>query len=475
MSKNELGNDPSDHRHNKNFLKELNPTIFEGEDQVDEIQPDNEDDLGLIFTKKYKDKLRYVCLWDKWLLWDGMQWKQDQTLTVFDMIRRQCRESFSDDQALRKRMLNARTISAIERMVRSDPTHATKVDQWDSDDWVLNTPGGIVDLITGELRPHDPDQHCTKITTVGPDGECPTFLKFLDEVTDIDQDLIDIIQRVIGYACTGSTKEHALFFFYGTGGNGKGTLLNTVLNILNDYAVTASMDVFTESKYDRHPTELASLMGARLVVAQETDEGRKWAEARIKALTGGDPITARFMRQDFFTFLPKFSLIIAGNHKPSIQTVDEAMRRRLHLIPFTVTIPKEKRDPDLSEKLEAESTGIMQWMIDGAVEYQKQGLMPPKSVIEATESYFEDENTIQQWIFDNCEVASEFWETPTRLFNSWKSYAKAANLMPGTNKDFKSKMESTGYRYSKTGLRGRHYVGIKVKQTEYTPLNGDEL
>lgn len=190
-------------------------------------------------------------------------------------------------------------------------------------------------------------------------------------------------------------------------------------------------------------------------------------------MTGGDPITARFMRQDFFTFLPKFTLIIAGNHKPSIRTVDEAMRRRLHLIPFTVTIPKGKRDPDLSEKLEAESTGILQWMINGVVEYQKQGLRPPQSVIEATESYFEDENTLQQWVTDCCEISPDYWETPTRLFNSWKSYATAANLMPGTNKDFKSKMESTRYRYSKTGIRGRHYIGIKVKQTEYPSTNGE--
>ncbi len=155
-------------------------------------------------------------------------------------------------------------------------------------------------------------------------------------------------------------EKHALFFFYGTGANGKGTLLNTITNILNDYAVIANTDVFTESRHDRHPTELAALMGARLVVAQETDEGRKWAESKIKALTGGDPITARFMRQDFFTYMPKFTLIIAGNHKPSIQTVDEAMRRRLNLVPFTVTIPKEQRDPDLAEKLMQEAPGIMQ-------------------------------------------------------------------------------------------------------------------
>lgn len=285
----------------------------------------------------------------------------------------------------------------------------------------------------------------------------------MNEVTGGDTDLAGYLQRVIGYACTGSTKEHALFFFYGTGSNGKGTFLNPIIKILNDYAVIASADVFTDSKHERHPTELAALVGARLVVAQETDEGRKWAEAKIKSLTGGDPITARYMRQDFFTFTPKFSLIIAGNHKPSIQTVDEAMRRRLHLIPFNVTIPKDSRDPDLAEKLEAELSGIMQWMIAGVTEYNRQGLNPPKSVLDATELYFEDENTIQQWIIDCCETGDDYWQRSSSLFYSWKQYATAANLLPGTAKDFKAKLESTGHRWHKTGSRGRHHEGIKVK------------
>jgi putative DNA primase/helicase len=348
------------------------------------------------------------------------------------------------------------------------------VEQWDADDWILNTPSGIIDLKTGAISPNQPHQHCTKITAIGPEGDCPTWRRFLQEITGNDNDLAEYLRRVVGYACTGSTREHALFFFYGTGGNGKGTFLNPITKILNDYAVIASADVFTDSKHERHPTELAALVGARLVVAQETEEGRKWAEARIKTLTGGDPVTARYMRQDFFTFLPKFTLIIAGNHKPSIQTVDEAMRRRLHLIPFNTTIPKDKRDPDLSERLDAELSGIMRWMLDGVNDYNHQGLNPPQSVLDATESYFEDENTIQQWIADCCETDATHWEKSTPLFNSWKAYAVAANLSPGTVKDFKAKMESSGFRYVRTGTRGRHYKNIKLKH-DFNPFsdNGD--
>jgi putative DNA primase/helicase len=227
--------------------------------------------------------------------------------------------------------------------------------------------------------------------------------------------------------------------------------------------VTANADVFTESKNEQHSTELARFFGARMVVAQETDEGRKWAEAKIKQLTGGDDVTARFMRQDFFTFTPKFTLIIAGNHKPSIRTVDEAMRRRLHLVPFDVTIAKDKRDPDLAEKLEAEQSGIMQWMIEGVMEYNRQGLNPPKSVLDATETYFEDENTIQQWIADCCETGPDYWEPPKMLFNSWKQYASEANLPVGTDKDFKARLTSCGFSQHRTGARNRHWQNIRVK------------
>ena len=461
------GNDPNDFRQIPNYLESL--TVTEPGNQVKEdeplslIQPDNEDDLALTFSEKYKSILRYVAEQHRWYLWNGSVWANDRDLMVFDMLRTHCRDMLAPDEKLRTKMLNAATIAATERLVKSDRHHAAVVEQWDANDWILNTPDGIIDLATGEVSPNDPSQHCTKITAIGPDGECPTWRRFLGEITGGDTDLAEYLQRVIGYACTGSTKEHALFFFYGTGGNGKGTFLNPITKILNDYAVTANADVFTESKHEQHPTELARFVGARMVVAQETDEGRKWAEAKIKQLTGGDDVTARFMRQDFFTFSPKFTLIIAGNHKPSIRTVDEAMRRRLHLIPFDVTIPRDRRDPDLAEKLEAELSGIMQWMIDGVTEYNRQGLNPPKSVVDATETYFEDENTIQQWITDCCETGPDYWEPTKKLFTSWKQYATDANLRAGTMGDFKAKLESSGFRYVRTGVRGRHYTRIRLK------------
>ena len=189
-------------------------------------------------------------------------------------------------------------------------------------------------------------------------------------MTDGDHELVAFLQRVAGYALTGSTSAHALFFLYGTGANGKSVFVNTVAGILGDYHRTAPIETFTASSHERHPTDLAGLRGARLVTAVETEEGRRWAESRIKALTGGDKIAARFMRQDFFEFTPQFKLLIAGNHKPGLRSVDEAIRRRFNLIPFAVTIPDEERDENLTDNLKAEWPGILAWMIEtsGAID-----------------------------------------------------------------------------------------------------------
>jgi putative DNA primase/helicase len=208
-----------------------------------------------------------------------------------------------------------------------------------------------------------------------------------DRVTGSDSELITYERRVLGYALTGIVREHALFFGYGTGANGKSVLLSTVAGILGDYHKTAPIETFTASNVDRHPTDLAMLRGARLVTATETEEGRQWAESRIKSLTGGDRVSARFMRQDFFEFMPQFKLVIAGNHKPSLRSVNEAIRRRFNLVPFTVTIPVEERDLNLRDKLKAEWPGILRWLVDGCLAWQREGLSAPAAVRNATSAY----------------------------------------------------------------------------------------
>jgi len=263
-----------------------------------------------------------------------------------------------------------------------------------------------LDLRTGLARPHRRKDYNTKIAAVAADERVPIPLwtEFLDTVTNKDKELQRYLQRVSGYCMTGVTIEHVLFFLYGTGANGKGVFLNTLRGIWGDYAVVASMETFIETKYPQHSTDLAMLAGARLVIAQEVEKNKAWAEAKINSLTGGDPITARYMRQDFFTYVPKFKLMIAGNHKPSLRSVNEAVRRRLQLIPFVVTIPPEKRDKSLPEKLKPEWPGILNWALHGCLEWQQIGLAPPKVVTDASEAYFAAEDAIARWIGACCAV-----------------------------------------------------------------------
>ena len=284
-------------------------------------------------------------------------------------------------------------------------------------------------------------------------------------MTDGNKELQAYLQRVVGYALTGVTTEHALFFLYGTGANGKSVFLNTIKGILAEYQKTAPIETFIDSPSDRHPTELAGLRGGRLVTAVETERGRRWAESKIKTLTGGDPIPARFMRQDFFEYTPQFKLVIAGNYKPSLRSVDEAIRRRFNLIPFTVTIPLEERDPKLAERLEPEWPGILQWMIEGCLEWQRIGLAPPKIVTDATNEDLESEDAVLAWFEDNCELDTgiDAFVPRNRLYESWRMYADKLGEKATSAKWLFEKLETLNgiHAHKKHGTRG--FTGLRLK------------
>ena len=268
-----------------------------------------------------------------------------------------------------------------------------------------------------------------------------------------------------GYVLTGSTREHALFFLYGTGGNGKGVYLGTLAGILGNYHVTAPIETFTASNVDSHPTELARLHGARVVTSTETEEGRRWAESRIKMLTGGDHVSARFMRQDFFEYSPQFKLLISGNHEPGLRSVDEAIRRRLNLVPFNVTIPAKQRDADLLSKLRAEWPGILAKMITGCLDWQRVGLMPPAIVRDATAAYLENEDAVSAWIDDCCERDINAFEPSSVLFASWKAWAEANGEYVGNQRQFADKLVNRGMCQDRPGGRGgraRGYRGLRL-------------
>ncbi len=293
---------------------------------------------------------------------------------------------------------------------------------------------------------------------------CPLWLTFLAEVTGKDESLIRFLKQWCGYCLTGDTREHALLFAHGPGGNGKGVFLNTVSRIMGDYARTAAMETFTASATDKHPTDLAMLRGARLVTASETEEGRAWAESRIKQMTGGDPIAARFMRQDFFEYVPDFKLTIIGNHKPVLRNVDDAARRRFNMAPFL--FKPQTVDRQLEMKLRVEWPGILRWMIEGCLDWQQNGLIRPPVVINATAEYFSEQDTVHQWVEDCCILGARQSDTLKTLFKSWSDYALANGEKPGSSKWFNQTLSRLGCEAVKStpSFRGqRGFMGISVK------------
>jgi putative DNA primase/helicase len=291
----------------------------------------------------------------------------------------------------------------------------------------------------------------------------------LSEFTGGDSRLQSFLQRMIGYALTGSTREHALFFLYGTGANGKTVFLSTVSGLLSDYAKTAPASSFTASTSEQHPTDLAGLRGARLVTAIETEDGARWPEAKIKSLTGGDKIAAKFMRCDFFEFVPEFKLVIAGNHKPGLRSVDEAIRGRLHLIPFTVTIPRDERNPRLVEKLRAEFAGILSWAIGGCLAWQREGLNPPEVVREATANYLADEDAFGCWLEDRCNIGAEYWTPGSVLFSDHKEWLERNGERAPSQKRFTQSVESRGFVQERTSAaRGFRGIRLRARVTDVT-------
>jgi putative DNA primase/helicase len=439
------------------------------EELLDGVPPAFSDDaLALRFADRHEGALRFIAAWGQWYRYNGKVWQQDDTLHAFDLARRICREASAEcngKDAAKGALASAKTVAAVERLARSDRRIAASIDQWDADPWLLNTPDGVIDLRTGSTRAHRADDYMTKLTATGPRGACPLFLAFLDTVAAGDRELIAYIRRALGYALTGVTREQALFFGYGTGANGKGVLLSTIAGILGDYHKAAPIETFTVSNGDRHPTDLAMLRGARLVTATETEEGRQWAEARVKQLTGGDRVSARFMRQDFFEYLPQFKLFITGNHRPGLRSVDEAIRRRFHLIPFAVTIPADERDLALTEKLRAEWPGILAWIIEGCLEWQAEGLAAPEAVTAATAEYLESEDATAAWIDERCERDPGAWVAAGALFASWAEWATATGEAIGTQKKFIQRLVDRKFSKHKMAA-GVGFDGLRILPRE---------
>jgi putative DNA primase/helicase len=429
-----------------------------------------EDSAAQEFVDLHENELRYDHNVRKWYRWNDNYWVRDDTALAFHWSRELARR-LAQDQDNRARYITSKVSFAanVEKFARCDPRMAVTRDYWDPDKYLLGTPGGTVDLRTGDLRPASPVDLITRQAAVAPavSAHCPNFMEFLQQACNGNADLIRYLQMFGGYCLTGDTKEHALLFIFGDGGNGKGVLQRVLGNIMGSYTATATMDTFMSSNQDKHSTDIASLANARLVMASETEEGRAWAEAKIKQMTGGDIIKARFMRKDNFEFLPEFKLFLIGNNQPNLKQVDNAIRRRFNIIPFVYKPPQV--DHNLEElKLKPEWRAILRWFIEGCLMWQRKGLVRPRVVVEATEEYFGEQDLLKQWIEECCDLKVTLWDTTRNLFSSWSDWMTERGENPGTQTRLTQTLKKRPDISNGDNKKARSLKGIRVKPSGYS-------
>ena len=315
-----------------------------------------------------------------WYLWDNTRWVQDKSQQVFQLaiqaiwaLGAWAKENWpvNQQQQVAKWVTRSLDYQRISNLLKLAQSHrAIAAEQLDTDPWLLNCQNGTLDLKTGELRQHDLNDLITRILPVDHNlnAECPTWERFLQEITDNDSELVNYLKRVVGYALTGNTSEHCMFLLYGTGANGKSTFLNVLKDLLGPFAKQAQADSLMVRRSEGARTDIARLAGARLVITSESETNHKLAEGLVKQITGGDTVTARHLYQEEFEFAPQFKLFLATNRRPNIEGTDEGIWRRIHLIPFEVTIPADKRDKTLPDKLQGELEGVLAWAVRGCLE-----------------------------------------------------------------------------------------------------------
>ncbi|NJC83171.1 hypothetical protein HC030_11455 [Planosporangium mesophilum] len=373
-----------------------------------------EDGLARALVTHHGHELRYCPQRGMWLRWTGYRWLWDEAEYHRELIRRLARQlpTAGRWRRFKARALSAAGVAGIARLAQSDPAVMVHVADLDAEPYALNTPDGVVDLRTGELHPPRPQRLHTRCTPVGPDFERRSAVwdGFLRDIFGDDREVAGYVQRLLGVSAVGAVSEQVLPFAFGPGSNGKSTLLEAAMHALGrgegGYAIAAPAEMLMVRTHAEHPAELAQLTGARLVVCAELEDGARFAESRIKQLTGRDSINARFMRGNPFTFAPSHTLWLLGNHKPVAKTGGPAFWRRVRLIPFGHTIPPERQEQRIGERLAEDAAAVLAWIVRGAVAYHADGLREPAIVTSATQEYARDEDTVGRFIDDQCHLAA---------------------------------------------------------------------
>lgn len=403
---------------------------------------------------------------------DGVIWSRDEKLKRYSLAKQICSETAlrCEDDGEAKKIASHRTVNAVVALAQTDARIVAPASVWDADPMALNTPGGIVDLRTGTLRPRGVE-HVTQAARVAPNmgGACPAWERFLEQVFLGDADLVEFMQRSMGYWLTGDRREQVVHFLYGLGANGKSVLTEFVQWLGGSYTLKLPASALMQSRGERHPTELAQLRGKRLAVSSELDENSFFNESLIKELTGDNTLTARFMRGDFFEFAMSQKHVIVGNFKPRLRGGDPAMARRMLLVPFNASFKGADRDPNMLDKLKAEAPAILGWIIRGTIKWHSDGLAVPASVRDASHEYMADHDDLQLWIDECCEMQGE--ARASDLYASFGAWKKARGEHASSQTTWGSRL-TTLPGVQKRRSNGIRYAGIRLNEQEMRRTNG---
>jgi putative DNA primase/helicase len=438
----------------------------------------NERSLAETFTQDFETRWRYNADEGYWLQWVGTHWARQQThqfLEVLGHYTSQFAHMFrllgdiTHSEAVK--LKSQRTVAALEKICRSMPSFLAYSTLFDADPFLLGTPGGTVDLRTGLMRSASPDDYITMITSVTPAKRGtklgPLFKKFIHDITCDDEDLIKTLQQWFGISAQGTSRDQRILFIYGPGGNGKGVLLRTVAILLGPHAVSAPRDLLMLEKYSQHTTHQVDVLNARMAIATEVDDDATWDTALVKNLTGGDEMTVNRMRQDPFRIIARCSISIAGNRKPALKGIDEAIRRRFLVVTFNFKV--EKVIPDL-EKLfvSKEGPAILRWIIDGSVQREQEGQLHVAQVIrDDTEDYFAEEDVLGDFInthleFTDVNADPVQKERTADVYASWKTYCSGTGRSAGARNTFTTQMQAAGVTYHRAN-DGRYFLNVRLK------------
>lgn len=426
-----------------------------------------------IFKNLYVGNIKFCRDYGGWFIYNGKIWKRDSNdlikLHAMDcakQLKKLIPGSADEKYAHIKRTCNNSGLNAMLECAK--PLLAVESEDFDKDEYLFNCENGTINLLSGELCAFQASQLITKIAPVIFDREakCPLWLKFVDEIFLGKKDLIDFMQKVVGYSMTSLTNEQSWYILYGSGRNGKSKFLETIIKNMGGYALSCPSSTFIKKNNTAIPNDIARLKGSRIVTAIESNQNVELDESIIKQFTGDDRITARFLNKEFFDFFPTFKIFLATNHKPNIRGTDKGIWRRIKMIPFDLQITEEQEDKELGNKLKAEASGILNWMVEGFQKYKNEGLAIPKDVVDATNLYKEEEDDLGQFIKEECTVGAG-------LSVSVKDFKEKFKDVMGYYKGQKvisEYMHRNGFKHGdgrivgKDGKQFRGYQGIELNK-----------